>query len=246
LRGRLHEAERRFDEVKEPRAHVRGDTLNIYQLATFHATVDGLIRGDAARGLAELDAAVRAAPDKSPMIGTLQLAATYAFLGNPARARDILSRYLPAIDTLRRRGEAVPIARTLGAIAMAEGKTDSAVAYFRRGDFEADGLPSFNCAVCTPYFIGIAFDRGGRADSARKYLTAFVEGTGSGHVNIDPNFLGPTLLRLGQLYEAAGDAKHALEYYGRFVDLWAHADPELQARVTDARAHIAQLNRAKG
>ena len=58
------------------------------------------------------------------------------------------------------------------------------------------------------------------------------------------NWLAPALFRLGELYENAGDAKRATEYYGRFVDLWKDADPELQPRVTDARARIDRMNRA--
>ena len=53
------------------------------------------------------------------------------------------------------------------------------------------------------------------------------------------------LFRLGELYENANDAKRATEYYGRFVDLWAKADPEFQPRVADARRRIDQLNRTK-
>ncbi len=138
------------------------------------------------------------------------------------------------------------MARVRGAIALAERKTDSALAYFHQGDLEADGLPTSNCAACTPYLLGIAWDQGGHPDSARKYLTEFVGMPSGGHYNIDPAVLGSTLFRLGQLYENAADTKHALEYYGRFVDLWKNADPDLQPRVTEARARMAALNRAKG
>ena len=65
-----------------------------------------------------------------------------------------------------------------------------------------------------------------------------------GRWEVDKAALGPVLFRLGELNERAGDAAHAAEYYGRFVDLWAHADPELQPRVAEARARIAQLDRA--
>ena len=35
----------------------------------------------------------------------------------------------------------------------------------------------------------------------------------------------------------------ALEYYGRFADMWKKADPELQPRVADVRRRIAELTR---
>ena len=99
--------------------------------------------------------------------------------------------------------------------------------------------------LCTPLFIGLAFDRGGHADSARAYLTKYVEmsrhRTHSSPIAI---YLAPSLYRLGELYESAGDTKHATEYYGRFVDLWKNADPDLQPRVTEARKRIERMNRA--
>ena len=42
-------------------------------------------------------------------------------------------------------------------------------------------------------------------------------------------------------YEARGDRAKALEYYGRFVNLWKDADPELQPVVRDVRARMARL-----
>jgi len=120
------------------------------------------------------------------------------------------------------------------------------VAYFRRGDNEADGLPTYNCTACTPLFIGEAFDRGAQPDSARKYLTQYAEMAGTGRNGLDAYFLAPALFRLGELYESAGDAKHATEYYGRFVDLWKNADSDLQPRAAEARKRIDHLNRSKG
>jgi hypothetical protein len=37
-----------------------------------------------------------------------------------------------------------------------------------------------------------------------------------------------------------------MEYYGRFVELWKNADPELQPRVTEARKAMAELMPDKG
>ena len=53
--------------------------------------------------------------------------------------------------------------------------------------------------------------------------------------------LGPSLKRLGELYEAKGDQKKALEYYARLLDLWGNADPDLQPVVKDVRARVARL-----
>ena len=47
--------------------------------------------------------------------------------------------------------------------------------------------------------------------------------------------------RLGQLYEAKGNAAKAADHYGKFIELWKNADPELQPRVEDAKRRRARL-----
>jgi len=92
----------------------------------------------------------------------------------------------PVFDSRADRREYfVNLARLHGLIALAEGKTDSAVADFHLGDNEADGLPTQKCVPCTPLFLGLAFDRAGKADSARTYLTRYVEMHASGRWNVD-------------------------------------------------------------
>ena len=247
LRGRLHEAERRYAQFVDTKAR-SGDSVSPYLVAYNHATLDGVLRGNEARGLATLDSTLRAAPPSSVPAArdqSLWVALAYSRLGAPAKAREVMNQFESRQDTAGRVRNAVFLARVRGAIALAEGQADSAVAYFRRGDMEADGLPTMNCTVCTPLLIGLAFDRGGRADSARVYLTKYAEMAGTARTGVDRDYLAPALFRLGELYESAGDTRHATEYYGRFVDLWAKADPELQPRVADARMRIEHMNRSK-
>jgi eukaryotic-like serine/threonine-protein kinase len=247
LRGRLREAERRFAQVNEGRARLRGDTVSPYDVAYFHATLDGQLRGDAPRGLVALDAALRATPVATVPLErdrSLWLALGYSRLGNPAKARELLNQFEARQGAPGRQRWATFLTRLRGTIALAEGKSDSAVAYFRRGDVDADGFPTHDCTACTPLFIGLAFDRGGQADSARTYLTQYAEMAGTDRPVIDRYYLAPALFRLGELYENAGDAKRATEYYGRFVDLWSKADPDLQPRVAAARRRIDHLNRS--
>jgi len=44
-------------------------------------------------------------------------------------------------------------------------------------------------------------------------------------VYADGTYLGPSLKRLGELYEAKGDRENAAKWYAAFVDLWKSADP---------------------
>ena len=49
------------------------------------------------------------------------------------------------------------------------------------------------------------------------------------------------LKRLGELYEARGNREQAVEYYGRFVELWKDADPELQPLVRHVQQRMVRL-----
>ncbi len=247
-RGRLHEAERRFAESNAARARFRGDSANPYDEASFRAAIDGEVRANPSRGLAILDSTLRAHPIASMPFErdlSMQIAMEYARLGAPAKARDVMTQHQSRLDSLARRREFATEARVRGQIALDEGNIDSAIVWFRRGDTEADGLPTNNCMLCTPLELGMGFDAAKQADSARANFTRYVDGTGTGRTTLDRFYLGPALFRLGELYENAHDTVRATEYHGRFVTLWSKADPELQPRVAEARRRIEELNRTK-
>ena len=48
--------------------------------------------------------------------------------------------------------------------------------------------------------------------------------------------------RLGALYEERGNTEKATYYYGKLVELWKDADPELQPRVEAARRTVSALS----
>ena len=54
-------------------------------------------------------------------------------------------------------------------------------------------------------------------------------------------FHGLLALEAGRLAERLGRREDALEAYQMVVDLWRHADPELQGFVTEARDGLARL-----
>jgi hypothetical protein len=79
----------------------------------------------------------------------------------------------------------------------------------------------------------------GQPDSARVYLEGILNrrvlGIRGG------NDLPIIYRRLGEIYEAAGDKTKALEFYGKFVDLWDGADAVLQPKVQEVRDRMARL-----
>jgi hypothetical protein len=53
--------------------------------------------------------------------------------------------------------------------------------------------------------------------------------------------LAPSFKRLGEVYESRGDRQRALENYGKFVELWKEADPELQPALREVKVRMAGL-----
>ncbi len=96
------------------------------------------------------------------------------------------------------------------------------------------------CRFCTKFEEARAFEQLGATDSALATYEALATGKAIDSQGRD-FFLGPALRRLGELYEAKGDREAALTYYGRFVDLWKNADPELQPLVRDVKQRMASL-----
>jgi hypothetical protein len=87
----------------------------------------------------------------------------------------------------------------------------------------------------------VAYERANLPDSAlAAYQRAAARGTTWKPI-ADAWAMAPALKRLGEIYEARGDKPRALEYYGRFVNLWKDADPLLQPSVREVRGRMAQL-----
>jgi tetratricopeptide (TPR) repeat protein len=162
------------------------------------------------------------------------LAAAYAEAGRPERARALLREFEAAVPEGVRRGNPGRH-EAAAAIALAEGRPRDAIAAYRTEYDEA------GCGLCALGELGRAYEVAGEPDSAlatyeralatRRLLGLFDEALTLAH----------TYRRLGELYEERGDRARAREYYGRFVELWAGADQELQPAVREARARLARL-----
>jgi len=58
--------------------------------------------------------------------------------------------------------------------------------------------------------------------------------------------IAPALRRFGELLEAKGEKRPAIEAYERFLYFWRRADPELQPIVRSVRERVDRLRRATG
>jgi tetratricopeptide (TPR) repeat protein len=97
------------------------------------------------------------------------------------------------------------------------------------------------CRTCQLYEIGQAFEAMQRTDSALATYESLATIIEPGPFGRDFS-LPPAYRRLGELYEARGEGKKAVEYYSKFVELWKDADPSLQPRVAEVRKRIAELS----
>jgi tetratricopeptide (TPR) repeat protein len=201
------------------------------------AVIEGILRGNSAGARRMLDklqeeARWESTPPDDPRTYS-GLAAGFAATGNRDRAEAILDRAAGQFpeEVLRRDGMR---AYALAFIAMSRGESREALTTFR----QARRL--LRCTFCTAFDEGRAFEKLGEVDSAIVQYERFV----NGH-NVDGEnrefYLAAALRRLGEMYESRGDRAKALEYYGRFVDLWKNADSEFQPLVADIRKHMADL-----
>jgi tetratricopeptide (TPR) repeat protein len=162
----------------------------------------------------------------------LATAAHYEALEYDAAARD-------SVDRQAWRGQRLYVE---GSIALAEKRTDDAIRTFRRMDVDADGLP-ISCAFCLSIALSRAYDQANNADSTIASLERYLGTTITFRINPDTWLLAPAHKRLGELYEARGDAKKAAEHYAAFVELWKRADPDLQPKVAEARTRLERVRR---
>jgi tetratricopeptide (TPR) repeat protein len=164
----------------------------------------------------------------------LDLARFYAIAERPERAAIYLATYEESVDPESRRTEQSEFHEVRGDIAVAEDRIDDAIAEYRLADRST-------CAECSLFALGRAYDLAGEPDSAIAVYERRVAKYWLMRVFWDAYQLAPTYERLGFLYEARGDTQKAVHYYGKLIELWETADPELQPRVEAARRAIEAL-----
>jgi tetratricopeptide (TPR) repeat protein len=120
----------------------------------------------------------------------------------------------------------------------------------QRWDLAADGFRQMwqaaHCSPCGAYEWAYALDKGGHADSAIGVYRRIIESP-----NTDPNgfedgsWYPLAHLRIGEYYQDHGDKAKALTYLTRFTEMWKGADADLQPKLNEAKARIAELSGEK-
>ncbi|MDQ3519737.1 MAG: protein kinase [Gemmatimonadota bacterium] len=247
IRGRLRDAERHSADVastNEARKHPRDYLVGIANASLF----DALLRGAPERSVRKVEEALAKYPMGSiePLNRPYnQLAYVFAVAGRPDRARSLLAERDAAVpkDLGGRASSFQFIPRA--AIAIAERKGAEAMTEIARAD---DGT----CHICLLPLRARAYELGGQPDSAilayEQYVTTpLIDNTIAPTISVielssNAVHFAPTLRRLGELYEERGNREKAAHYYGRFVELWKDADPDLQPQVVDVKRRLARLS----
>ena len=238
--GRLAEAEGWADAATAA-ARQRADTSLVYGITIGEAVIDHTERPKPKRDLSGVEALLREYPlDSMPVDDRPYgaLARLYALAGQP----DAAQRYLALDQKFQPRDYATPQGQTRlleGQVYESEGKLPEALEAYR----DAGRLVStLQCRQCADFYVGRVLDRMNQPDSALAAYDRAVNTPGLGRNTGEATVLGPTLRRMGELYEARGERDKAKEYYSRFVALWRDADSDFQPAVQDVKARLAQLS----
>jgi tetratricopeptide (TPR) repeat protein len=237
--GRVHEAardvEQALDLVEQQGVPGLGTGIYLAQ-AVSEGISQSVLLGETDAAVRRVEAALRRHPlDSLPPASRPYgpLVYFYAGVGRLDRAGALAAEYQRVVPAEVRQQDG-PGQLGLARLALARGDAGAALEGFRRARH------TFGCVLCTDFEEGQAFEQLGQADSARAAYERFVTDRAFGFERRD-RYLGPALRRLGELYEARGNREKALEYYGRFVELWRSADPELQPEVRDVKQRMARL-----
>jgi len=237
VRGKLgaSEADARramaFDEQRGVPGKVIDDAIEIAVMDVHYRNASDAARREVEEALRRHPLASIPAEDRP----YLDLAWLYADAGHPDRARQLLAEYEATVPEGVRRGQ--PFRHGAAAqIAFAEGRFQDAIRGYRSW-YDED-----SCAVCGLFLLGRAYEKAGQPDSALAVYERAVTTPGYLRAFEEDATLGPTYRRLAELYEERGQLDKARDYYGRFVDLWKDADPDLQPIVRDVKQRLARLS----
>lgn len=224
LRRAIRQVERVF-----PAAAIFPRIMQVHVVAT--------LEGDTARARsllsrAEADAPVDSLPPSQRPYGPF--AEAEARIGSVARARRWLERWKREVPA-ELRPDYEHTQRDVEVVAaLREGKPR------RTLELLADAEPSDGDQGMRRLRAARAYEALGMPDSA---ALAYAEAVRTRELQPKPD-LADVLERLGDLEVQLGRPAEAAKYYGRFLELWRDADPELEPRVARVRGRLDSLRKA--
>jgi len=240
VQGKLAEANRVWATVSQ-RLVTLDAAGQVLKLAAISAIPTAMYGGDRAAAAVRLDEVLRTIPlggvkeRQRPLFDLIQAEVT---LGRTDRAKALLAEleHNPGDRPSRIWKPSIAQAKAM-VLALDSASLPTALAEYRHTSTTAA------CSYCVEAPMAEAFARAGMPDSA---LAIYERWAGRGEWLWEygvANFWQPVAwFQMGELYEAKGDKARALEYYGKFTDIWRNADPELQPKVAEAKRRIAALS----
>lgn len=236
--GRLADAERYRREAMRS-ARSAGRPAGAVFAAIAIADMSMWLREDPDRAVRELERSLAEHPlEAMPAADRpyLRLAGFYGYTGRPDRARSHLAdfeRHNPP-DQRGRVQDFVHVVRAV--IAAGEHQYDEALTLLEAAVEARGALRRVMLDDRAAWLEGT----GRHEEALAAYDEYLSQRNRWAHRLVDYPY---TLLRAAALHEERGDAARAAEYYGRLVEVWKDADPELQPRVREAQRRLAQLAR---
>ena len=129
-------------------------------------------------------------------------------------------------------------------LAFARGDFEGAARLWQEHRRECPGWPP--CALNAAQGLARIHEEAGDAAAAIVEYERLLSEPFRNRFWFDARQRGPTLERLGQLYDEAADLANAAKWYARFVELWQEADPELQPRVQAAQQRLNEIFAERG
>jgi tetratricopeptide (TPR) repeat protein len=242
--GRLAEAERYLRDAMADLWEL-GRPADYLAAVIEIAMLDVWYRADTASAFHTLEAALDKEPfDSIPILDRpyLQLTRFYAYAGRTEHARALLEEYESAVNPPLRPLYGRTHNRLVGIVALSEGQLDEAIEQLGTQD-------RYRCSICALAALGWAYELAGQPDSAIAAYRRYAEtphnwrlvASGNADGLKDALWLPVVYERLGALHEQRADTANAIRYYGKLIELWKNADPELQPRVEAARRAIEAL-----
>jgi tetratricopeptide (TPR) repeat protein/tRNA A-37 threonylcarbamoyl transferase component Bud32 len=162
-----------------------------------------------------------------------EIARLYADAGQPEHALEIITE-ATRTRADRQRGTDDNRRWTAGAIAIAERRP-------WEGEIEIHGASeALPCPICALPDLARAYEVAGKPDSAIATYERYVHTPWQRRYETDALELGFALKRLGELYQSQNDRAKAAAQYTALLQLWKHADPELEPLLADVRRRLEQ------
>ncbi len=239
--GKLTLAQRRWQDSRS--------AADPIALASWQAWAELQVRQQRVSAARILDDALGRAATLDTIDGSLDRAYFYAVAGRPDDAR----RWLAAERRASNRYSSQPAPLRAGEdgwfeglVAMGEGRFADAVDALQQAEIDYDSFyPDFGTRLLS-WDLARAFDGAGMADSAVARFEMALEYGDYLEIQRQAREYPVTLIRLAQRYDEMGDLEQAAGYYGRFIELWADADPDLQPRVEAARLRLEEIVSERG